>query len=65
MDIKEINLSLNYTNLYQFRIKDNFICFRFIEDKKERFELEFNLEIKETSKEGVNSSSKFKQNRKW
>ena len=44
MDIKEINLSLNYTNLYQFRIKDNFICFRFIEDKKERFELEFNLE---------------------
>ena len=31
-------------NLSKFEITENFICIRFIDQNKERFELEFNLE---------------------
>jgi len=39
-----INLPFISKELVNFIINDNFFCFRFIEEKKERFELEFNLE---------------------
>ena len=39
-----INLLTENQNLSKFEIADNFICIRFLDRKKERFELEFNLE---------------------
>ena len=42
----EINISLlaKNQNLSKFEITENFICIRFLDHNKERFELEFNLE---------------------
>ena len=31
-------------NIKQFKLKDNLECIRFLDNKKEKFELEFNLE---------------------
>ena len=31
-------------NIKQFKLKDNLECVRFLDNKKEKFELEFNLE---------------------
>ena len=31
-------------NIKQFKLKDNLQCIRFLDNKKEKFELEFNLE---------------------
>ena len=44
--MSEINISLisENQNLSNFEIADNFTCIRFLDRKKERFELEFNLE---------------------
>ena len=44
--MSEINISLlaENQNLSKFEITENFTCIRFIEQNKERFELEFNLE---------------------
>ena len=44
--MSEINKSLltENQNLSKFEITENFTCIRFIEQNKERFELEFNLE---------------------
>ena len=44
--MSEINISLRSENqnLSKFEIADNFTCIRFLDRKKERFELEFNLE---------------------
>ena len=38
------NLLLENQNLSTFKITENFICIRFLDQNKERFELEFNLE---------------------
>ena len=42
----EINTSLpiKNENLSKFEITENFTCIRFLDQNKERFELEFNLE---------------------
>ena len=44
--MSEINISLlsENKNLSKFEIAENFTCIRFLDRKKERFELEFNLE---------------------
>ena len=44
--MSEINISLVSKNagLSKFEITENFTCIRFIDQNKERFELEFNLE---------------------
>ena len=44
--MSEINISLlaDNQNFSKFEISENFTCLRFIEQNKERFELEFNLE---------------------
>ena len=44
--MSEINISLlaENQNLSKFEITENFICVRFLDQNKERFELEFNLE---------------------
>ena len=44
--MSEISISVlsENQNLSKFEIADNFICIRFLDRKKERFELEFNLE---------------------
>ena len=44
--MSEINISsfAENHNLSKFEITENFACIRFIEQNKERFELEFNLE---------------------
>ena len=44
--MSEINISSLADNqkLSKFEITENFTCIRFIEQNKERFELEFNLE---------------------
>ena len=44
--MSEISISLlsENQNLSKFEIADNFTCIRFLDRKKERFELEFNLE---------------------
>ncbi len=44
--MSEINISLlsKKQNLLKFEIAENFTCIRFIDQNKERFELEFNLE---------------------
>ena len=44
--MSEINTSLplNIKTLSKFEISENFTCIRFIDQNKERFELEFNLE---------------------
>ena len=39
-----INSILGNKELSKFQITENFICIRFIDQTKERFELEFNLE---------------------
>ena len=44
METKNIELFKNIPNLYQYKIDENFLCIRFIDKRKERFELEFNLE---------------------
>ena len=45
--MSEINISLlsENQNLSKFEIAENFFCIRFLDHNKERFELEFNLEI--------------------
>ena len=44
--MSEINISLlkENQNFSKFEITENFTCIRFIDQNKERFELEFNLE---------------------
>ena len=44
--MSEINISLlsENQNLSKFEIAENFTCIRFLDQNKERFELEFNLE---------------------
>ena len=44
--MREINTNLPSTNqkFSQFEITENFTCIRFLDQNKERFELEFNLE---------------------
>ena len=44
--MSEINTSLllENQNLSTFEITENFTCIRFLDQNKERFELEFNLE---------------------
>ena len=44
--MSEINISLlpENQNLSEFEITENFSCVRFLDQNKERFELEFNLE---------------------
>ena len=44
--MSEINTSLllKNQNLSKFKITENLICLRFLDQNKERFELEFNLE---------------------
>jgi len=44
--MSEINTSLLSQNqtLSKFEITENFTCIRFLDQNKERFELEFNLE---------------------
>ena len=44
--MSEINISLlsDNQNLSKFEITENFSCVRFLDQNKERFELEFNLE---------------------
>jgi len=44
--MSDINIGLlaENQNLSEFEITNNFFCVRFLDQKKERFELEFNLE---------------------
>jgi len=44
--MSDINIGLltKNQNLSKFEITENFTCIRFIDQNKERFELEFNLE---------------------
>ena len=44
--MSEINIGLlaENQNLSEFEITENFSCVRFLDQNKERFELEFNLE---------------------
>ena len=44
--MSDINIGLlaENQNLSEFEITDNFSCVRFLDQNKERFELEFNLE---------------------
>jgi len=44
--MSDINIGLlaENRNLSEFEISENFSCVRFLDQKKERFELEFNLE---------------------
>ena len=44
--MSDINIGLHaeYQNLSEFDITENFSCIRFLDQNKERFELEFNLE---------------------
>ena len=44
--MSDINISLlaENQNLTEFEISNNFSCVRFLDKKKERFELEFNIE---------------------
>ena len=44
--MSEINISIlsKNTNLSKFEITENFTCIRFLDQNKERFELEFSLE---------------------
>ena len=44
--MSEINISLPSKNntFSKFEIAENFTCIRFLDQNKERFELEFNLE---------------------
>ena len=44
--MSDINIGLlaENQNLSEFEITNNFTCVRFLDKKKERFELEFNLE---------------------
>jgi len=44
--MSDINIDLlaENQNLTEFEITNNFSCVRFLDKKKERFELEFNLE---------------------
>ena len=44
--MSEVNKSslLEDKNLSQFAISENFTCIRFLDQNKERFQLEFNLE---------------------
>ena len=44
METNYINLLKDIDNLLEFNIGNNFTCFRFLDNRKERFELEFNLE---------------------
>lgn len=44
MENKNILSILENNNLLKFDISTNFKCFRFLDNKKEKFELEFNLE---------------------
>ena len=44
MKTNHIELLKNVDNLLEFNIRRNFKCFRFLDNRKERFELEFNLE---------------------
>ena len=44
MSDNNINLLAENQNLSEFEITENFSCVRFLDQNKERFELEFNLE---------------------
>ena len=44
MSDNNIGLLAENQNLSEFQITENFSCVRFIDQNKERFELEFNLE---------------------
>ena len=46
LKMSEVNTSLfaENNNLSKFEITENFTCIRFLDQNKERFELEFNLE---------------------
>ena len=44
MSINNTSLLLENKNLSTFEITENFTCIRFLNQNKERFELEFNLE---------------------
>ena len=44
MDKNILYKEKNLNQIIDFHIKDNIECFRFLDNKKERFELEFNLE---------------------
>ena len=44
MSVNNTSLILENKNLSTFEITENFTCIRFLNQNKERFELEFNLE---------------------
>ncbi len=44
MKTNHIESQIDNNDFLEFKITDNFSCFRFLDNKKEKFELEFNLE---------------------